>query len=330
MRFMRAGVGVVAGASLAFVVLGTVLWPTGAGAAEFPIKGRPISIIVGAAAGGPNDVAARMLAPLLEKQLGTPVQVVNKPGAGWQVGTTQLTLSKPDGYTIGYAPIPTIITIYLDPDRKAVFNRQSFQMLATHVLDPGAIAVRADSPFKSLKELIDAAKANPGKIKASHTGIMGDDHLAILQFEKLTGTTFAVVGFDSSSSAVNALLGGHIDVDFDNVGAFLSQTKGGAVRVLGIMDKAETRYYPGVKTLEAQGVKMVSSSTRTIVMPAGAPKEVVAVLSTAIRKAMDDLDHQKKMDELGFPLKYADPEQTAVIWDEMEAQVKPFVASVKK
>jgi tripartite-type tricarboxylate transporter receptor subunit TctC len=159
---------------------------------------------------------------------------------------------------------------------------------------------------------------------------MGDDHLAILQFEKLTGTTLAVVGFDSSSAAVNALLGGHIDVDFDNVGAFLSQAKGGAARVLCIMDKVETRYYPGVKTCEAQGVKLYSSSTRTIVMPAGAPKEVVTALSVAIRKAMDDPEHQKKLDDLGFPLKYADPEQTAVIWDEMEAQVKPFVSSAKK
>jgi tripartite-type tricarboxylate transporter receptor subunit TctC len=299
-------------------------------AAEFPIKGRPITIIVGAAPGGPNDVAARMLAPLLEKQLGTPVQILNKPGAGWQLGTTQLTQAKPDGYTIGYAPIPTIITIYLDPDRKAVFNRQSFQMLATHVLDPGAIAVRADSPYKNVKDLVEAAKTNPGRIKASHTGVMGDDHLAILQFEKVTTTDFAVVGFDSSSTAVTALLGGHIDVDFDNVGAFLPQVKAGGLHVLGIMDRVETRYYPGVKTLEAQGFKVSSSSTRTIVMPAGAPKEIVRTLSAAIRKAMEDPEHQRKMDELGFPLKYADPEQTAAIWDEMEAQVKPHVAAAKK
>jgi tripartite-type tricarboxylate transporter receptor subunit TctC len=297
--------------------------------AEFPVKGKPINIIVGAAAGGPNDLAARLLAPLMQKELGTPVQVINRPGAGWQVGTTELTRSKPDGYTIGYAPLPSIITLYLDPDRKAVFGRKDFQMLAMHVLDPGAIAVRTDSPYKSVKDLVEAAKANPGKIKVSHTGIMGDDHLAILQFEKLTGADFAVVGFDSSTGAQNALLGGHIDVDFDNVGTFPSHVKAGTMRVLGIMDKQETRYYPGVKTVEAQGYKLFSSSARTVVMPAGAPKEVIAILSNAIKKAMEDPEHQKRLEEMAFPLRYMGPEETAAFWDQMEAQVKPYFAGKK-
>ena len=250
---MRRGI-----AALLSGVVALIAAPSGSAAADFPVKGKPINIIVGAAAGGPNDVAARLLAPLMQKELGTPVQVVNRPGAGWQVGTTELTRAKPDGYTIGYAPIPTIITIYLDPDRKAVFGRKDFQMLAMHVVDPGAIAVRADSPYKNVKDLVDAVTATPGKIKVSHTGIMGDDHLAILQFEKLSGVTMAVVGFDSSIAAQTALLGGHIDVAFDNVGTFLSHSRAGTMRVLGIMDKEESRYYPAVKTIEAQGYKLYS------------------------------------------------------------------------
>ncbi len=297
-----------------------------AGAAEFPVKGRPINIIVGAAAGGPNDVAARLLAPLMEKELGTPVQVVNRPGAGWQVGTTELTRSKPDGYTIGYAPNPTIITLYLDPERKAVFGRKDIQTLAMHVVDPGAIAVRADSPYKNVKELIDAARAKPGTIKVSHGGIMGDDHLAILQLEKLAGVTFAVVGFDSSINGTTSLLGGHTDVQFDNVGTFPAYVKGGKLRVLGIMDKEESRYYPGVKTFEAQGYPLFSSSARAIIMPAGAPREIVMILSNAIKKAMEYPEHQKKMDELAFPLRYMDPDQTGAFWDQMEAQIKPLMA----
>jgi tripartite-type tricarboxylate transporter receptor subunit TctC len=256
--------------------------------------------------------------------------VINRPGAGWQVGTTELTRSKPDGYTIGYAPIPTIITIYLDPDRKAVFGRKNFQMLAMHVVDPGAIAVRTDSPYKSVKDLVDAAKANPGKIKVSHTGIMGDDHLAILQLEKLTGVTFAVVGFDSSTGAQTALLGGHIDVAFDNVGTFPNHVKAGTMRVLGIMDTQETRYYPGVKTFAAQGYKLYSSSARSIVMPAGASKEVITILSNAIKKATEDSEHRKKLDDMAFPLRYMGPEETTAFWDQMEAQVKPLLELGKK
>ncbi len=328
-RRAQSAAGILTGAFVLLAVVLAVSAPAASGA-EFPVKGKPINIIVGAAAGGPNDVAARLLAPLMEKQLGTPVQVINRPGAGWQVGTTELTRSKPDGYTIGYAPLPSIIMLYLDPDRKAVFGRKDFQMLAMHVVDPGAIAVRTDSPYKSVKDLVEAAKANPGKITISHTGIMGDDHLAILQFEKLTGASFAVVGFDSSTGAQTALLGGHIDVAFDNVGTFPSHVKAGTMRVLGIMDKEETRYYPGVKTFEAQGYKLYSSSARTIVMPAGAPKEVIALLSGAIKKAMDDPEHQKKLDEMAFPLRYMGPEETTAFWDQMEAQLKPYFAAGKK
>ncbi len=297
-----------------------------AGAAEFPVKGKAINIIVGAAAGGPNDIAARLLAPGMQKELGTPVQVINRPGAGWQVGTTELTRSKPDGYTIGYAPNPTIIGLYLDPARKAVFGRKDFQMLGMHVVDPGAIAVRADSPYKTLKDLVDAAKANPGKIRASHNGIMGEDHLALLLFQKVAGIQFAVVAFDSSINSQTALLGGHIDVCFDNVGTFPAHVKSGAMRVLGIMDKQETPLYPGVKTFEAQGYKIYSSSARGIVMPAGAPKEVIDILSGAIKKAIHDPEHQKKMADLAFPIRYMDPEEMAVFWDRMEADVKPLMA----
>ncbi len=316
--------------ALALVLVCLVAAGSPAVAAEFPVKGRPINIIVGAAAGGPNDVAARLLAPLMQRELGTPVQVINRPGAGWQVGTTELTRSKPDGHTIGYAPNPTIITLYLDPERKAVFGRKDFQMLAMHVVDPGAIAVRADSHYKSVQDLIDAARAKPGTIKVSHGGIMGDDHLAILQLEKLTGVSFAVVGFDSSINGTTALLGGHIDVQFDNVGTFPSYVKAGTLRVLGIMDKEASQHYPGVKTFEAQGYKLYSSSARSIVMPAGASKEVVAILSNAIKKAMEDPEHQKKMDELAFPLRYMDPGETAAFWDQMEAQIKPLMALRKK
>jgi tripartite-type tricarboxylate transporter receptor subunit TctC len=139
-----------------------------------------------------------------------------------------------------------------------------------------------------------------------------------------------VVGFDSGAGAMNALLGKHIEVNFDNVGALLAHYKTGEIRVLGIMDKEENRYYPGVKTVEAQGYKVYSSSARSIVMPAGAPTEVVAILSNAIKKAMEDPEHQKKMDEMGFPLRYMDPQQTAAFWDQMEADVKPLLTSGKE
>ncbi len=304
--------------------------PTVAPKVQFPEKGKPITIIVGAAAGGANDVAARLLAPLMEKELGTPVQVVNKPGAGWQVGYTELTHSKPDGYTIGYTPMPSVQAVYLDPDRKATFGRKDFQPLAMHVVDPGAVAVKADSPYKTIKDVIEAAKANPGKVPVSDTGVLGDDHLTILQFQRLTGVKFAIVHFNSASDSYTSLLGGHTEVAFDNVGGFVTMVKSGQVRILGVMDKQESKFLPGIPTMESQGIKLYTSSSRAIAMPAGAPKEVIDTLSAALKKAMADPDHIRKMQETGCEVKYMDPAETSAYWDQVESEVKPLLEEAKK
>src|SRR5665647_1207380 len=138
----------------------------------FPEKGKTITIIVPVNAGGGSDVSTRLMLPALEKILGTSVQVENKPGAGQQLGHTEFSKSKPDGYTIGMTNLPTTLTTYLDKERQAVYNRKTFQTIAAPVMDPGAIFVKADSPYKTLKDLVDAAKAKPSTIKGSTTGIL--------------------------------------------------------------------------------------------------------------------------------------------------------------
>ena len=166
--------------------------------AAFPEAGKPITFIVPFSAGGSTDIAARTLAPYLEKELGVPVNIVNKPGAGSQIGLTEMTQSKPDGYTIAYANLPGPITIYLNPDRKATFTKKDFAPIAMHLINPGAVAVKADGPYQSMKDLVDAAKANPGGIKAATTGLLSDDHLAILNVANAAGVKFAIVHFDGN------------------------------------------------------------------------------------------------------------------------------------
>ena len=116
----------------------------------FPDKNRSANYIVPYPPGGGTEVSSRIVAAMLSKELGIPVEVVLKPGAGGQVGVTALSQSKPDGYTIGPMVFPTVITTYNDPDRKAVFSRKSFDLLGMHMIDPGVIAVKGDSPFKTL------------------------------------------------------------------------------------------------------------------------------------------------------------------------------------
>lgn len=314
---------------VALVVLAGEAMPLGA-ASEYPTKGKTISLIVPFPAGGSTDVSARILAGLMEKELGTRVQVVNKAGAGSQVGITELARAKPDGYTIGYTLLPATITIYLDPDRKAVFGRKDLQFIAMHVSDPQFLAVRSESPYRSAKEVLEAAKANPGKLKGAAVGILGPEHLAMLQLEQLLGLTFAKVQFDGSAPALSALLGGHTDFQLGTLGVFASAFKANNVRFLAVLDKAESRLVPGVKTLESQGYKVTSYVSRALSAPAGTPKVVIDALANALRKTMDSEEQKKKIETMGMTLRYMGPEQTARYWDEVETQVRPLMALGKQ
>jgi tripartite-type tricarboxylate transporter receptor subunit TctC len=291
----------------------------------FPVKGKPVTFIVPVSPGGANDVAARMLVPLVEKELGTSIQVVNRPGAGVQVGTTALAMAKPDGYTIGYIIFAPAITTPLDPDRKAVFSRTSFQPLGSHFMFPVVMSVGANSPYKNAKELVEAAKAKPGSIKVATTGILGTPHLASLQLQRVAGVKFAEVQFQGGAPAVTALLGGHVDVALNPLSEVVSQVKGGALRVLGIYGKSESPLLPGTKTMEAQGYKVYMTGASGVCAPAGVSQEVIQAYSTAIKKAATNPEHQKKLIEFGYIPNYQTPEEYAAFWAEFESDVKPLM-----
>ncbi|HEX9015284.1 MAG TPA: tripartite tricarboxylate transporter substrate binding protein [Chloroflexota bacterium] len=298
--------------------------------AAFPEKGKSISMIVPFGAGGSTDIGARLLAAGMEKELGVSVQVINRGGAGSQTGLTELAGAKPDGYTIGFANLPTANLVYTDPDRKANFSAKSFQPIGSQVVDPSAIGVKADGPYKTLKDLVAAGKSKPGDVKLGSDGPMTDDHLGIFQLEKASGAKFANVAFDGAAPAMNALLGGHIDGSFGHVGDFLAQVKSGQVRVIAIADKEKSKYYPDAPTMTSEGFNIVNSSTRTLVAPAGVPKDAVDVLASAMKKAMDAPDHKQKMDDAGLTLRYQDPAQMATVWADMDKLAQSLVAEAKQ
>jgi tripartite-type tricarboxylate transporter receptor subunit TctC len=308
-----------------FAVVLAVVSVAACAQAAFPEKGKAITVIMPWPPGGPNDIGARVLAPLMEKDLGVPVQIVNKPGAGSQVGITQLAQAKPDGYAIGVTALPTTIQIYVNPERQAAFGRKSLLAIATHTLDPLAVAVKASSPFKTLKELIDYAKANPGKLRAGTGGLLTITHFGIIQFEKATGAKFSIVHFEGGPQQMTALLGGHVDVNFDFPTQFMGNVKSGEMRALGVMDRSEHPYLPGVKTLEAQGHAIYSATARVWSAPAGTPREIVDALGNSIRKAMETDEHKKKIGDLGMLPRFMSADQTAKYWDETEAQIRPIM-----
>lgn len=266
---------------------------------------RPINLIVGFPAGGSTDIGARVVAGIAEKMIGQPIVVVNKGGAGGQVGWTELARAKPDGYTLGFLNLPATNTTILDPERQAIFNESSFTPIINQVLDPGVVWVAANSPFKTMKDVIDAAKSKPGTVRAATTGILSDDHLAILMVEEANpGANFRIVHLLGGAAQMKETLGGNIDVSFDNVGGIVPQVRGGQVRALAVMDTERSKFLPDVPTMKELGMpNVISSSTRGIAGPKGMDPAVVKKLQDVLAKAMADADHVKRLEDAGLAIK---------------------------
>jgi len=296
----------------------------------FPEKGRTITFIINQTAGGPTDLAFRVLAAAMEKDLGVPITIVNKPGATGQVGTTELVRSKPDGYTIGNTNLPSTLNNYLEPERKAVFGRKDLQQVANQVVDPECLMVRADSPIKTLKDLVDAAKANPEGLKVGTSGLLGNNHLAAVHFQKAAGIRFRFVHFEGGAPAMNAILGGHVDAVDLTAGTPTAHFRSGAIRYLAIMEKEPSPLFPDVPTFESQGYKMYFASSRGISVRAGTPPEVVEILASAVKRAMESDVVKKKMEELGLVQRYMGPVEYTKYWDELEAKTKPLLEELLK
>lgn len=293
---------------------------------------RPVELMVAYPAGGSTDIGARIVASIAEKILGQPMVVVNKGGAGGQVGWTDMARRKPDGYFIGYINLPATNTVVLDPERKAIFDVDDFVPIINQVLDPGVIWVRADSPYKTLADLIDAAKKVPGTIRAATTGILSDDHLAILMVEEaVPGATFRIVHLVGGAAQFKEIMGGNVDVAFDNVGSIVPRVRSGEVRALVVLDHERSKFLPDVPTTRELGYPtVISSSTRGIAGPKGIPAEVVKQLAEVLKKAMQDPDHVQKMDAAGLAVKIMTGDEYARYYKETHDKAKKYTEWAKK
>lgn len=305
--------------------LAALALPAVARAQPFPEPGKPVTVIVPFPPGGGNDISMRALAPVLERELGTSVVILNRAGAGSQLGMTQLARSRPDGYTLGYALWPSLIPIYLDPARQAAFDRHSFTPLAMHIIDPNAIAVRGVSPFRSFADLLAAARARPEELRASTNGLMGLEHLALLQLQRAFDLKLNVVHFQGAGPAVTALLGGHIDLASVSVGTSQAYMRDGSVRLLAVLDEAPSEFAPGVPTLASLGADLRFGSSRGFVGPAGMAPALVERLGGVLERAITSPEHVERTRGLGLPIRFMGPATFGRCWDDMEASVRPLV-----
>ncbi|MBQ3892570.1 MAG: tripartite tricarboxylate transporter substrate binding protein [Mailhella sp.] len=289
---------------MALGLAGMMVMP--ATAADYPSK--PINMIIAFTAGGSSDVQARIMQKYWNKY--NPDQgwvFIYKPGAGGMIGFTEIAKAKPDGYTIGGMNVPHIVLQTLG--QKAQFNAlDSFKYICQVVNDSQVVAVRKDSPYKSAKEVFDAAKANPGKVKLGLVGPMSGHHLMYLDAQKqYPESKFAPVFYKGAADQNAAILGGEIDVMFGNLNDVMRSIE--ELRVLGIAaDKENTQFLPGVPTLKSQGYDLVSDIRRCFAAPKDIAPEHLAKLRAIFKQICEDKDYIAEMVKAGQPEQYMDGE----------------------
>jgi tripartite-type tricarboxylate transporter receptor subunit TctC len=268
---------------------------------------RPVTMVVAFPPGGGTDVAARTLARFLERELGQPVVVLNRGGAGGEIGFAELARARPDGYTIGFINTPGIVTIPIE--RQARFRLEDFAPIANVVDDPGGFFVPAASRLRGLADLVARARAEPGAVTYGTTGIGSDDHLATLAFQRLAGVELTHVPFAGAAQVRNAALGRQIDVAAMNMGEGLADMRQGQLRPLGQMAEARWEHAAEVPTFREQGFDVVQGSMRGVAAPEGVPGEVRGRLAAAARRAMEDPEFRRLAEQQGLPLRYLGPEE---------------------
>lgn len=286
-------------------------------AADYPTK--PVTLIVAYGAGGGTDVTARLLARDLEKQLGQPVTVQNITGGGGWTGWGALAKADPDGYTIGYINIPNIFAGYLDPKIGRKEGLDSFTPLMNHVTDYCVWGVKKDSPFKTVADVINAAKS--GSVSITAHGHGNDDHLAILSMQKQTGATFKVVHNQSTSESKAQVLGGHVDV----LGANVSEVISGELRIIGVMSDKRSEFLPDVPTFAEQGFDQSCSVSRGIAGPKGLPDDLAEKITSALEKTLASEEHRKAAKELGLALEVVKGQEYRDFLKKTETQIKELM-----
>lgn len=251
----------------------------------FPARGRTIEIIVPYSAGGGTDRMGRILASFLQKEIGNPVVVVDKPGAAGEVGMTAMNQSKPDGYTLGLLGFPDNCS--MAAYKKVSYDNKKFQYLAAFTDTPTVLVVKKGSPFKNLQEFVDYARANPGKLTLSESG---DSHLiTIVELEDTAGIKLTHVNYDGAGQNFNAILGGHVDAGVLAL-LFAKQARDQGLSILAIASSHRSPDYPNIPTFKELGYNVRAISSRVLTVPVGTPQSVVDKLKTALDKVGQEPD----------------------------------------
>jgi tripartite-type tricarboxylate transporter receptor subunit TctC len=279
---------------------------------KYPSKA--ITWICPYAAGGNADIRSRQVAKAMSSLLGQPIIIDNKAGAGGNIGTEAIARGKPDGYTLGMGNLAPLSVNH------ALFKKLNFDPFndITPIMliekGPLILMVRNDSPYKTLKDLVTAAKASPGKIVYASGGIGGSHHLSGSLFEHAVGVDMIHAPYKSGSAAATDLMGGQVDFMFEQMYAAMPSIKAGKLRALGITSKTRSALLPDLATMTEQGFATVEVlNWQGLVGPKGMPADLVKLLNAVGNKALQDPDLSQKITSQGNDVGGGTPEAFAAL-----------------
>lgn len=290
---------------------------------------RPLTLVVPWGAGGGTDAVARMIANLMEKDLGQPVNVVNRTGGSGVVGHAAIASAAPDGYTIGMI---TVEITMMHHQKLTELAPTSYTPIALVNLDPAGFQVRADASYKTMADVLAAVKANPGKFKASGTGQGGIWHLALagwLRDAKVDPAAVPWVPSNGAAPGLQDLVAGGVEFVPCSLPEARSLIEAGKVKSLAVMATQRAALFPNVPTLkESTGSAWATGAWRGIAAPNGLPANVVARLEASVKKAYDSKEYKDFMAQRGFGLLWGNGNEFAAFMAKADADMKAVMTAV--
>jgi tripartite-type tricarboxylate transporter receptor subunit TctC len=310
-------------------MLVTALMLVGNVSAQDAYPSKPITLVVPFPPGGVADIVGRPFADALSRELKVPVVIENKPGAGGGIGMGAVAKAKPDGYTLLLAL--SSISILPEADkvlgRAPLYQLDQFTPIARLTADPTVLAVRADSPWKTLQDFIDDAKKRPGAITYGSSGNYGTMHMPMEMFAHTANVKLLHVPFTGGGPAVVALLGGQVDALSTGPSTVLQHVKAGKIRILASWGDHRLASLPDVKTLSESGYDAIFFQWSALFAPAATPQPIVERLRAAARVAAADPLFVNTLTTVETPVQYLDAPEMRRFW---EADAKKLAEAVQR
>jgi len=315
---------------LLFVLLTVVA--AGPAWAQEPYPTRPISIVVAFPPGGVADNTARPVAAVLERILKQPVTVLNKAGAAGAVGYQAAATSKPDGYTLLMALVSVSVLPEVDKlfGRPQNYTREQLTGIARINADPSMLVVRADAPWKTLKDLVEDAKKRPGEIVFTSSGLYGAAHIPMEMFIKAAGIKMRHLPTTGGGPMMNAILGGHAQLVMTPVSLAAQHVKAGKLRLLAHSGSTPVAAYPEVPSFKSQGYDVEYTAWAGLVAPKDTPPPVIKILRDATRQAVKEPEVINSHAKLETPIAYMDADEFNAWWARDAAKLAEVVRQIGK